>query len=50
MECATSIALSDRRKAWLDYLVSGPVASAEFMERLDELTLQEREQKAYPRG
>lgn len=37
------VVLSARPEDWSDYLASGPVASAEFMEGFDELPVQERE-------
>ncbi len=37
------IVLSARPKSWAEYLASGPVASGEFMEVVDDLPVQERE-------
>lgn len=37
------VILSPRPKDWMEYLASGPVASAEFLEELEELPVQERE-------
>ncbi len=37
------VILSPRPKDWMEYLTSGPVASAEFLEGLEELPVQERE-------
>jgi antitoxin VapB len=37
------VILSARPKDWSDYLASGPVASAEFMESIEDLPVQERD-------
>lgn len=37
------VVLSARPEDWSDYLTSGPVASTEFMEGVDELPVQERQ-------
>lgn len=37
------VVLSPRPEDWSDYLASGPVASAEFMEGIEDLPVQERE-------
>lgn len=37
------VVLSPRPEDWSDYLASGPVASAEFMEGVEDLPPQERE-------
>jgi antitoxin VapB len=36
------VILSTRPKDWSDYLTSGPVASQEFMEGVEDLPVQER--------
>ena len=37
------VILSARPKDWAEYLASGPIASSEFMENVDELPMQERD-------
>ena len=37
------VILSARPRDWSAYLTSGPVASEEFMEKIEELPVQERE-------
>jgi antitoxin VapB len=37
------VVLSPRPEDWSDYLASGPVASEEFMEGVEDLPVQERE-------
>ena len=37
------VILSARPKDWSEYLASGPIASSEFMENVDELPMQERD-------
>ena len=37
------VVLSPRPQDWTDYLSSGPVASAGFMEGIEDLPVQERE-------
>ena len=37
------VILSARSKDWSEYLASGPIASSEFMENVDELPMQERD-------
>jgi antitoxin VapB len=37
------VILSPRPEDWTTYLTSGPVASKEFMEAVDDLPVQERE-------
>lgn len=37
------VILSARPQDWSDYLASGPVASAEFMESIEDLPVQERD-------
>jgi antitoxin VapB len=37
------VILSARPQDWSEYLASGPVASSEFMENVEELPVQERE-------
>ena len=37
------VILSARPEDWSDYLASGPVASDEFMQNIDDLPVQERE-------
>jgi len=39
------VILSPRPQDWSDYLKSGPVASEEFMERVEDLPAQEREHR-----
>jgi len=37
------VVLSARPEGWSDYLASGPVASEEFMQGIEDLPVQERE-------
>jgi antitoxin VapB len=39
------VILSPRPQDWSDYLKSGPVASEEFMEGVEDLPVQEREHR-----
>ena len=39
----SDVVLSPRPADWLSYLDEGPVASAEFMQEVEELPVQERE-------
>jgi antitoxin VapB len=39
------VILSPRQQDWSDYLKSGPVASEQFMEGVEDLPVQEREHR-----
>ena len=44
-KCGEEVILSPRPQDWSTYLKSGPVASDEFMEGVEDLPVQEREHR-----